>query len=173
MRTIIEQIALKSIAIIIILVVVAIQIEVIKDALLITTTPPVYTMKIYTVVLAVGVIAYLAYTLVNFILDIVELYKKYVVEKTRQYRGLQLTKSFLQEEEIRRRQKAREEYDNMTRPFTPEEVKQAFEDRVANSANYTIEDCMPNNPIDLKFDKMEDNAKKVVSNLKKKRDVQK
>lgn len=182
MRTIIEQIAFKIIASIIILITIAIQVQVIKDALLIDTTPPVYTMKVYTVLLAGIAISYLIYKLVGFVLDIIDLHKTYLRYKIG--REGELSKSFKDMykdmykdilNEIENIKKDAERTRNSSPiQVTPEEAKRMFdESRVADTVNKTIEECMPQNPIDLKFDKMENSAKKVVNNLKKKKDVQK
>ena len=75
------------ISIILSIITIAVHIDIIKTALQIERTPPVYLLQIYTVVLAIGIISYLVYYAISQGVDvyrIIEEHKKYMrwIERT-------------------------------------------------------------------------------------------
>lgn len=259
-KSTIHQLTKGIIFIVLSIIVIAVQINVIKTALELQRTPPVYLLQTYTVILAVSVISYLVYFAISQGVDVYELIKvqrsydnwhkdtfdtysklttpkitgpqqditlpptplnstikemeRYEVDLDEEYRTYKsncllhsnpnrVSKTeFIKHFNIFRFMNNRtyliaasiEQKFKDSQPVaeTPKEQKERLERVKGNMPDYYIDINKSNkeeplngtritftepvseiNPIDLKFDKLEEGAKKVVNNLKGKRDVQK
>lgn len=220
-KSIIHSLTTKIISIILSIIVMAVQINVIKTAMELERTPPVYLLQTYTVILAVAVISYLVYFSISQGVDvyrIIEEYKKYSNwhARTKAYKESNINYENTLAAQIEKEKLALKALDQIAKPMkepnpidnTIEEFKtwSAHADRLGNpyfirekgeggtqiitgkaveqikkKGQESVDMSSPVemvteetvNPIDLKFDPLEGKAKEVLTNLKKKRNVQK
>ena len=166
-KSVIHKLTIGIISIILSIIVIAVQINVIKTAIELERTPPVYLLQTYTVILAVAVISYLVYFSISQGVDvyrIIEEHKKYSNWLAHIKADKESVVNYIEREKL-----ALKTLDQTAEPMKePNPIDNTIEeyDRHRIQTSKT-------NPIDLKFDPLEDKAKEVLDNLKKKRNVQK
>ena len=176
-KSIINKLTIGIISIILSIIVIAVQINVIKTAIELDRTPPVYLLQTYTVVLAVAIISYLVYYSISQGVDVYRMiitYKKEI--EHREFANRMVSeglKKFQSPSNPNPIDNTIDQVNNWKKSVgrlgDPDWVNPIAQDLIPIDRELSIE----TNPIDLKFDPLEDKAKEVLDNLKKKRDVQK
>ena len=201
-KSVIHKLTIGIISIILSIIVIAVQINVIKTAIELERTPPVYLLQTYTVMLAGAVISYLVYFSISQGVDvyrIIEKHKKNSNWLARTKADKESTVNYIEREKL-----ALKTLDQTAEPMNePNPIDNTIDEvdkwkASMNSLDYMLtnelsiskkikdwQESMENsnhiemategtaNPIDLKFAPLEDKAKEVLDNLKQKRDVQK
>ena len=176
-KSIINKLTRGIISIILSIIVIAVQINVIKTAIELERTPPVYLLQTYTVILAVAVISYLVYFSISQGVDVYRMIITYKKEAEYKYFASKWTSEGIKETQ---RPSNPNPIDNtidqvnnwkksVGRLGDPDWVNPIAQDLIPIDRELSIE----TNPIDLKFDPLENKAKEVLDNLKQKSNVQK
>ena len=172
-KSVIHKLTIGIISIILSIIVIAVQINVIKTAIELERTPPVYLLQTYTVILAVAVISYLVYFSISQGVDvyrIIEEHKKYFNwrARTKAYKERKINYENKLATQIEKEKLTLKTLDLGGEPMNePNPIDNTIEEYNRHKIQIS-----KTNPIDLKFAPLEDKAKEVLDNLKQKRNVQ-